>query len=68
MNTIIKILIVVAVIAFCLTITKVGIARQEKVNCNKLQKYATEYNDFYITKIQNETCFNHGIQIDAVVK
>lgn len=67
MNTLIKILIAIAFIAFFILIAKEGIARQEKVNCYKLQSQE-EYKDFYITKLDNEMCFNHGIVINAVVK
>lgn len=67
MNTLIKILIAIAIIAFFVSIAKVGIARQEKVECYKLQSQE-EYQYFYITEAENEMCFNHGIEINAVVK
>lgn len=68
MNTLIKILIAIAIIAFFVSIAKVGIARQEKVECYKLQKNAQLYTDFYITTEEDVMCFYHGIEINAVVK
>ena len=68
MYTLIKILIAIAILTFFVSIAKVGIARSEKAECYKLQKQATEYKNFYITKLDNEMCFKQGIEINAVVK
>jgi len=68
MNTLIKILIAVAIITFFVMIAKVGIAKQEKVECYKLQKQAQEYKDFYITPEENEMCFYRGIEVNARVQ
>lgn len=68
MNTLIKILIAIAIIVFFVAIAKVGIARSEKVECYKLQKNAQLYTEFYITEAQDVMCFHHGVRIEAIIK
>jgi len=56
METLIKILITIAIITFFLFIAKVGIARQEKVTCNKLAHQAETYPNFYYTIEESQMC------------
>ena len=45
-----------------------GVEKQEKVECLKWQEEAKIYDDYYITKWQDEQCRHYGIKIDAPIK
>ena len=45
-----------------------GFTRQEKYECRKWEKQASEYPNYYLTSWQDEQCRAHGIKINAPIK
>lgn len=74
MKKALKFLAVSAVVIAALYVLAVafsyGIAKQEVVNCHKLQRQAKDFADagFYITAWQKGMCDSHGMSINAPVR
>ena len=44
-----------------------GMDKSEIVTCNKLVEQSKQYDNFFITKIDDDMCRHHGIVIDAPI-
>jgi len=61
MNTLIKILIVIVITLLVGAVIKIGMAKEEKVACKKLEYQAQNYKGFYYTKDEALMC---GLGVD----
>ncbi len=61
------IVIAVACAVGFITVFIHGMEKQEIVTCNKLVDQSKQYDNFFITKSDDEMCRTHGIIIDAPV-
>lgn len=61
-------LLAVLMVAGFFTLVPVALQRSEVSDCEKWARYANEYEDFFLTRSEFETCKAHGILINASIK
>ena len=58
----------VAIAAALFYATSTGLNKSEQIECEKWQREASEYREYYLLEWQAEQCAVHGIEVNAPVK